>query len=354
MPENSEPSGGMRVAMVAPPWFPIPPGAYGGIEEVVSDLTGALVARGHQVTLIAAGDDGTPATSLRTYAEPPSDRLGEPLPEVYHAAAAAQLIADLDVDVVHDHTLAGPLTAAGRTVPTVATMHGPMDGELGDYYRRLGDTVSLVAISEAQRAVAPDLNWVGTVCNGVNVASFPFQETKEEWLLFVGRFTPDKGPHLAIDAAQAAGRRIVLAGKCNEPAEEEYFAAAIQPRLGRTASYVGEVDAATKRELYAKAACLLFPVQWPEPFGLVMIEAMACGTPVVALDDGSVPEVVVDGITGIICGTAEELAAAIPKAERLRPAACRAHVAEHFDVSVMAEGYERVYRQVVAEEPVAP
>jgi glycosyltransferase involved in cell wall biosynthesis len=200
--------------------------------------------------------------------------------------------------------------------------------------------------------VAPDLNWVGTVCNGLNVASYPFQETKEDWLLFVGRFTPDKGPHLAIDAAQAAGRRIVLAGKCNEPAEEEYFEAAIQPRLGRTVSYVGEVDAATKRELYAKAACLLFPVQWPEPFGLVMIEAMACGTPVVALNDGSVPEVVVDGTTGIICGTAEELAAAIPKAERLRPAACRAHVAEHFDVSVMAEGYERVYRQLVAEEPV--
>ncbi len=348
MPGDDGPAVGMHVAMVAPPWFNIPPEAYGGIEQVVADLAQTLVARGHRVTLVGAGQDDTSATFVRTYKDPPSDQLGEPLPELVHAAAAARLLADMDVDVVHDHTLAGPLTAAGRRTPTVATMHGPVDGELGDYHRQLGDDVSLVAISNAQRALASDLNWVATVYNGIDVATYPFRETKEDWVLFVGRFNPDKGAHLAIDAARAAGRRIVLAGKLSEAAEHEYFELAIRPRLSEDATYIGEIDATLKRELYAKAACLLFPVRWPEPFGMVMIEAMACGTPVVALECGSVPEVVVDGTTGIICATAEELPAAIDKAERLQAAACRTHVAQHFDLTTMAEGYEKVYRQVTA------
>jgi glycosyltransferase involved in cell wall biosynthesis len=349
MPGNVDAGGPLHVAMVAPPWFSIPPDAYGGIEEVVGDLTRTLIARGHQVTLVGAGEDRTPARFLRTYKDPPSSQLGEPLPEVIHAAATAQLLADLDVDIVHDHTLAGPLTAVGRDVPTVATAHGPVDGDIGDYYRQLGDAVSLVAISRAQRAMAPELNWVGTVYNGVDVATFPFQEEKEDWVLFVGRFNPDKGAHLAVEAARAAGRPIVLAGKVNEPAEEEYFEQAIRPSLGPEVTYVGEVDAAGKRELYAKAACLVFPVRWPEPFGMVMIEAMACGTPVAALNSGSVPEVVVDGTTGIICEAVTELPAAIQKAGRLRPAACRDHVSENFDLSVVAEGYEKVYRKVIAD-----
>jgi glycosyltransferase involved in cell wall biosynthesis len=346
MVSDSKLTGGMHIAMVAPPWFNIPPEAYGGIEEIVAGLTEALIARGHRVTLVASGRDGTSARLLRTYREPPSDQLGEPLPEMLHAAAAARLLADLDADIVHDHSLAGPLTAAGRAVPTVATAHGPMDGDLAEYYRQFGDTVSLVAISEAQRALAPDLNWVATVYNGVDVNTFPFRDVKEDWVLFIGRFVEEKGAHLAVDAARAAGKRIVLAGKVHEPAEQEYFDEAVRPRLGRDAEYVGEVDAATKRELYAKAACLLFPVRWPEPFGMVMVEAMACGTPVVALEHGSVPEVIVDGTTGIVCATAGELPAAIAKAERLQPAACREHVARHFDLAIMAAGYETVYRQI--------
>jgi glycosyltransferase involved in cell wall biosynthesis len=349
MSEHRRAGEALHIGMVAPPWFHIPPEAYGGIEEVVAELTRALVGRGHEVTLIGAGDDGTPALFLPTYDDPPSQRLGEPVPEVVHAAAASRLLADLDVDVVHDHTLAGPLTAPARTAPTVCTMHGPTDGELGDYYRQLGKTLSLVAISEAQRALAPDLNWVGTVYNAIDVASFPFVTAKEDWVLFLGRFNPEKSPHLAIDAARAAGRRIILAGKANEPAEQEYFEQEITPRLGPDAEYVGQADAALKRELYGKAACLVFPVRWPEPFGMVMVEAMACGTPVVALECGSVPEVVVEGATGIVCATPEELGAAIGKAIRLRPEDCRAHVERHFDLPGMAEGYERVYRQLISQ-----
>jgi glycosyltransferase involved in cell wall biosynthesis len=350
MPGNSGIAEAIHVAMVAPPWFTIPPQAYGGVEQVVADITRSLVARGHRVTLVGAGQHDTPAEFLQTYPEPPSDRLGEPLPELIHAATAARLLADLDVDIVHDHTLAGPMAAAGRHVPTVATMHGPMDGELADYYRVLGDDVALVAISDAQRALAPDLNWIATVYNGIDVASFPFQEEKEDWLLFVGRFSPEKGPHNAIDAARAVGMPIVLAGKVNEPAEQEYFDEEIRPRLSKDATYIGEIDATVKRELYAKAACLLFPVAWPEPFGLVMVEAMACGTPVVALGCGSVPEVIVDGTTGVICDIEEELPAAIAKAQRLKPADCRSHVAAHFDLANMADGYEKVYRQLIAHQ----
>jgi len=353
MSGDSGSTAGIHVAMVAPPWFSIPPEAYGGVEQVVADLTSTLVARGHRVTLVGAGDDGTSATFLRTFKDPQSDRLGEPLPELIHAAAAARLLADLDVDIVHDHTLAGPLTATGRRGPTVATMHGPMDGELADYYRVLGDEVSLVAISDAQRAHAPDLNWVATVYNGIDVASYPFQEVKEDWVLFVGRFSLEKGPHHAIDAARAAGLRIVLAGKVNESAEQEYFEQEIRSRLGKDATYIGEIDGTLKRELYAKAACLLFPVAWPEPFGLVMVEAMACGTPVVALECGSVPEVIVDGTTGVICGIEEELPAAIAKARRLKPEDCRDHVARHFDITNMGDGYEKVYRQLMINQPTA-
>ena len=336
----------MHIAMIAPPWFNVPPDAYGGIEEVVSGLVHGLTGREHRVTLIGAGEDGTPAEFRRTYPDPPSKRLGDPVPEVVHAAAAAQLIDETDADVVHDHTLAGPLTALGRRTPTVATMHGPVEGEMAEYYRRLGDAVALVAISDAQRAAAPDLNWVATVPNGLDLDSYPFREDKEDWALFVGRFVPDKGAHLAIDAARAAGLHIRLAGKASEPPEQVYFEQEIRPRLGDDAEYVGEVDAAGKRELYAAAACLLFPIQWPEPFGMVMIEAMACGTPVVALRAGSVPEVVVDGTTGVVCDGPEELPEAIGKAGRLRPADCRAHVAGRFDLAAMADGYERVYRDL--------
>jgi glycosyltransferase involved in cell wall biosynthesis len=346
MPDHGVPADRLHIAMVAPPWFEVPPPAYGGIEQVVGDLSHALVRNGHRVTLVAAGRDGTPARLLRTYDEPPSERLGETLPELVQAAAAARLLSDFDVDVVHDHTLAGPLTAPGRRAPTVATMHGPVDGELLDYYRELGPAISLVAISTAQRLAAPDLNWVATVPNGIDVESYPFQETKEDWLLFIGRFCPDKGPDLAIDAARAAGRRLVLAGKVNEPAEQEYLEQVIRPRLGDDVTFIGELDAALKRELYAKAACLLFPVRWEEPFGMVMVEAMACGTPVVALRAGSVPEVVADGRSGIICDNPDELPSGIDKAVELRPADCREHVERHFDLARMARGYEHVYRQL--------
>jgi glycosyltransferase involved in cell wall biosynthesis len=339
----------LHVAMIAPPYFDIPPTAYGGIEAVVADLVDALVDRDHQVTLIGAGRHRTSAQQfLATYQRQPADQLGEPLPEVVHAAQVARLLEDVDADVVHDHTLAGPLLARGRVAPTVVTVHGPATGEPGTYYGALGSTVALVAISDAQRAKAPGLSWAATVHNAIRTDTFPFRAEKDEFALFLGRFHPDKAPHLAVDAARAARLPIVLAGKCAEPAERAYFAREVEPRLGPDTTMFGVADAAAKRDLLARAACLVFPICWDEPFGLVMIEAMACGTPVVALRRGAAPELILAGQTGVIVDHPGELAGAIDEARRLDPWICRKHVQQNFTTDLMAAGYEAVYRHALA------
>jgi glycosyltransferase involved in cell wall biosynthesis len=340
----------LRIALVAPPYFTVPPDGYGGVESVVADLADVLVARGHCVTLIGAGHSDTAAAFVPVWETPIPERLGEPYAEVIHAASVRRAIEELSaadgLDVVHDHTLAGPLNApayARLGLPTVVTMHGPVNDEVHRMYEALDD-VHLVAISERQRELAPDLNWIGTVHNAVRVDDWPFQPDKGAYGLFLGRFSPDKGAHLALDAAHAVGLPLVLAGKCAEPAEQEYFERDVRPRLRPTDCYAGEADATDKRELLAGARCLLFPVQWEEPFGMVMIEAMACGTPVVALRCGSVPEVIADGLTGIICDHPRELADAVRRVASIDRAACRQRVVEHFGAENLASGYERAYR----------
>jgi glycosyltransferase involved in cell wall biosynthesis len=338
----------LRIAFVAPPWFDVPPQAYGGIEMMAGNLIDALVDRDHEVILVGAGYNGTRAHFLRTFEHAPSRRLGEQMPEIVHAAWAGRYLDELDVDVIHDHTLTGPLAARGRKAPTVVTAHGPVTGELGTFYEKISPDVCLVAISDAQRRLGSRVRWGGTVHNGINVAEFTFQPDKDDYVLFLGRFSPDKGAHLAIDAAREAGRPILLAGKLQEPVELAYFRAEIAPRLGADARFVGEADMWTKQKLAGRAHCLMFPICWDEPFGMVMIEAMACGTPVVALNRGSVPEVVADSVTGFILDDPADLPAAIRKAADLDPAACRSHVERNFDVTVMAEGYERVYARAAA------
>lgn len=355
MPANPEasakskpPAQLLRLAFAMPPWFDVPPAAYGGIESLVGDLIGALIERGHTIFMVGVGTNGTAAEFRRTFDLPQAERLGQALPEVVNAALANGYINDLDVDVVHDHSLAGPLTARGRKVPTVMTAHGPCAGDMATYYRALSvnNDGNLVAISNSQRNLAPDVHWVGTVYNALKADDYPFRRDKDDFVLFMGRMSPDKGAHLAIDAARSAGRRIVLAGKIKEEIEHTYFEAEVKPRLGSDAEFIGEANMTAKKELYASAQCLVFPIRWDEPFGLVMIEAMACGTPVVALDRGSVPEVIADGVTGFIRTELEELPAAINAAETIDPLACRHHVEERFDVSTMAAGYESVYARV--------
>ncbi|CAN5868301.1 glycosyltransferase family 4 protein [soil metagenome] len=340
---SSTPTPSLRIAMVAPPWFEIPPNAYGGIEWICAWLAEGLLARGHDVTLIAAGRDRTRARFLQTFPDCPSERLGDGLPDVIHTALTERLLQDLQVDLVHDHTLCGPLQAGRRAVPTFVTAHGPLAGDIGDYYRALGNAVNLVSISGSQRAEAPELNWAATVHNGIPVEEYPYRKDKEDYLLFLGRMSPDKGAHLAIDAARSAGRPLVIAGKCNEPPEKAYFDEYIAPKLGPDITWIGQVDAGKKKELMGGAHAFLFPIRWSEPFGIVMVEAMACGTPVVALRGGAVDEVVHHGMTGFVSDDPAELPELIDRAGDISPAACRAHALNNFDIGKMVEGYEKAY-----------
>jgi glycosyltransferase involved in cell wall biosynthesis len=347
------------VALVVPPYFDVPPAAYGGVEAVVADLADGLVDAGHQVYLIGAGRPGTGATFVPVWEHTVPDRLGEPYPEIMHALsvrrAVQRLAAEHGLDVVHEHTFAGPLNApvyARLGLPTVVTVHGPVDGDLHRFYSELGPDVSLVAISHRQRALAAELNWVGTVHNALRLETWPYRTEKERYALFLGRFHPDKAPHLALDAAHAAGLPLILAGKCAEPLERQYFEREVRPRLTDTDRVFGVADATAKRDLLSRARCLLFPVQWEEPFGMVMIEAMACGTPVVALRAGAVPEVVEHGVTGLVCDTVAELPRALAQATAIDPAACRAHVAARFSAQEMAHGYELAYRAVLTGQPM--
>ena len=345
----------LRIAIVAPPWYAIPPQGYGGIESMVYWLAEGLYARGHDVTVIGAGPRAIAGRFLTTFADPPSERIGQVLPEVTHALQAADLLEELQreapLDVIHDHCAASVLAATRHSAPTVVTAHGPVDGEMLDYYRHVGPGISLVAVADFQRELAPGLPWVGTVHNATQADAYPFESSKDDFCLFLGRMSPEKAPHLAIEAARAAGRRIVVAGKCTEKIEQDFFEARVRPLLGPDAEWVGEAGAQLKAELLGRARCLVFPVQWNEPFGLVMVEAMACGTPVVALRAGAVPEVVEHEVTGFVCDRLEELPAAIERADELEPKACRQRVVDHFDVPQMAEGYERAYRQVAGRTP---
>ncbi|WBB82549.1 glycosyltransferase family 4 protein [Micromonospora sp. WMMD882] len=342
--------------MVVPPWYPVPPSGYGGLEQVVAGLVEGLVHRGHAVTVFGAGGrHGTDAEYVPTVDELQHDRLGESLPELAHLARVHQALDAADFDVVHDHTTVGPLLADRRSVPTVATIHGNPVGEYGDVLSHVHPSVGLVAISHAQRRLNPRLPWAGTVHNALEPADFPRKTAPGTGpVLWLARFSPDKGPEVAVAACRAAGLPLVLAGKCAEPGERRHYTEAVEPLLGPDVRVLVNVDRDTCLRLLVEARCLIMPIQWDEPFGMVMVEAMATGTPVVALRRGAVPELVRPGVTGLVCDRVEELPAALREVDRITPDACVAHVAEHFSTAGMTRGYEAVYRRFAAGPGVRP
>ena len=340
------PAAPLRIAMVIPPWYDIPPTGYGGIESMCAALVDALSARGHEVTVFGAGRaTGVGARFVSTVETLQYPRLGEAAPAALHAARVDTLLHHDRYDVVHDHSPCGPLTARHRRIPTVVTAHGPADGELGDFYETLGPSIHLVAISQSQRLRRPGLPWFATIHNAIDPAQFSYSASPDGPVLWLARFCPEKGPDLAIQACRAAGLPLVLAGKCTEPAERRYLAEVIRPMLGSDTELILNTDRATARRLLSGARCLVLPLRWHEPFGMVMVEAMASGTPVVALRRGSVPEIVRNGVTGIVCDDVEDLPAALAHAGELDPAHGMAHVREHFEADLMARRYEAVYRR---------
>jgi glycosyltransferase involved in cell wall biosynthesis len=340
----------LRIAMLAPPWIPVPAPAYGGIEEVVRLLSEGLVARGHEVTLFAPPGSASSADVVTVLEAPHPDEIQQAQFEVDHVARA---FAEIDAaaergapyDVIHDHVGHTALAMADRVgAPLVHTLHGPFTEDASRFYARHGAKACIVAISRAQLDDAPpEMGGGRVVHNPIDCAEWPFRADKEDVLLWIGRMSPDKGPHRAIAAARAAGMRLVLAGPV-QPGQEAYFAEQVEPALGDGVEYVGEADADRKRDLYGRARALLMPIRWPEPFGLVMVEALACGTPVIAFPEGSAPEVVEDGRTGFIVEDEDAMAEAVGRLDELDPAACRAACEERFGVPAVVAAYEEVYR----------
>jgi len=336
----------MRIAQLAPVCESVPPGGYGGTERVVSWLTEELVRRGHRVTLFASGDSHTRARLIPTV-ERALQRGGGPDSVMAHilAIGAVQRRA-AEFDVIHSHIdyLAFPAFRESDP-PLLTTLHGRLDIEgLAPLVRHFWQR-PLVSISDNQRGPLPGANWVATVHHGLPLSDYPLGEGRGGYLLFVGRISPEKRPDVAIDVARRAGVRLVLAAKV-DPTDRSYFETVIRPRLDEPGiEFIGEVDQTAKVALMRDARALLFPILWPEPFGLVMIEAMACGTPVVARRCGSVEEVI-GGDVGRICDDDDALVRAVGEVGTIDRIRCRRWVEQWFSVERMATAYERIYRRL--------
>ncbi|MDX6381364.1 MAG: hypothetical protein QOI57_2388 [Rubrobacteraceae bacterium] len=346
----------MRIAEIAPPWVRVPPERYGGIEWIISLLTDGLVERGHDVTLYATGDSRTKAR-LRAPFEQPVSMGGKSFYDLIHPMATQTIPAYLEADqydVIHDHT--GPMAAclgALSDTPVLHTLHGPFNPDVRQLFRMIADKIYFNSISDSQRSGCPELNYVDTIYNAVEVETYPFRSEKGDYALFLGRFSEDKGAHNAIYIAQQAGIPLRMAGKVDPGADAHYFKERIEPHIdGENIVYEGEVDYRQKRELLAGARFLLFPIQWEEPFGLVMTEALACGTPVIANAMGAAPEVVKDGEVGILAGAGEwdEMVTAIKggRLDDVDPHRCREYVHERFSVEAMLDGYEAAFEKILA------
>lgn len=338
----------MRVALFSPVWFAVPPGRYGGIEAVVHNLAEGLVDAGVDVSLFASGDSETRAELVSVFDSAPSERIGQTFWELQHALSFLERVHDFDL--VHDHSGLLGLTLFGLArCPSIHTVHGPLTGEAGVVYERacaVAHDVGLISLTMSQRAPRPHLPWIANVGNAIDVSRYPFRSRGGESLLFLGRMSPEKGAHRAIRVARCAGRSLKIAAKCREPAEIEYFERFVEPQLGPDVEYVGEVGHDEKCRLLADAHALLVPIEWQEPFGLVMIEALACGTPVVALRRGSVPEVLRHGRTAYVADDLGGMVAGIDRVAELDPAELRADVERRFSVDRMVDEYLQVYESV--------
>ncbi|OFW33975.1 MAG: hypothetical protein A2074_06085 [Candidatus Aquicultor primus] len=343
----------LKIAIVSPPWFPVPPPGYGGIELVVSILAEGLHHRGHDVTLFASGDSVTETRLVSVFDEAPYKLIKENVYlENIHSLAAYEMAREFDI--IHDHDgtgsrLLGALVSRLFGIPVLATMHGPANKPSLDYYTSVSDDLHYIAISDAQRSDFIGLDFLATIPNAIKLDEYDFSPTSGDYLLFVGRMNEEKGAHIAASVAKKLGRKLIIIGKASEEHEQKYLETMVRPLLGKDIEYYGEVDLAEKVELYRGAECVLFPIQWPEPFGLVMIESMACGTPVIAIRNGSVPEVIQDGKTGFIVEDEDGMIDAVAHIGEIDRLACRQLVEREYTERTFVERHELAYEKALAQ-----
>ncbi|HDP70522.1 MAG TPA: glycosyltransferase family 4 protein [Actinobacteria bacterium] len=340
----------MRIAQLAPVWERVPPIKYGGIEAVVYLMTEELVKRGHEVTLFATGDSKTSAKLSSVYQTKPSRELlveGNQIPDLLHVTPVFKR-AD-EFDLIHNHAgYVGIALANLVSTPVLTTLHGPFTIENRSFFETFKDAVYYNSISDAQRNGLPDLNYIRTVYNAIDVDQYKFESKKEDYFLFLSRISPSKGAHLAIDVAKRAGIKLVVAGKIDPGGDTEYFEEKIYPQVdGEQIKFLGEVTDKRKKELLRDARAFIFPLQWSEPFGLVMIEAMASGAPVIAFPYGSVPEIVVDGENGFIVESIDEMVKAVTKIDEIDSFKCRNYVEKKFSAPRMVDDYEEIYQKII-------
>lgn len=342
----------MKIAQLAPIAERVPPKKYGGTERVVHALTEELVRRGHEVTLFATGDSHTKARLESVY---PRALREAKMQDIYgtnhltmlHVGQAYEL--QDEFDIIHDHL--APLsmpTANLATTPVVVTMHGPFTSENRKLFELLRGP-HVVTVSQAQLYPLPNINHAGTVHHGLPLKQYPFSAEHDGYLLYVGRISIEKGVHYAVDVAQALDMPLVIAAKV-ELSDRPYFREYIEPRLSERIQWVGEVNEEDRNKLMSRARAFLHPVVFREPFGLTLIEAMACGCPVIAFNRGAIPELVKTGVTGYVVEDVEGMVDALSNIDAIDRAACRTHALEHFSVEKMADGYEAIYKKLLGEE----
>jgi glycosyltransferase involved in cell wall biosynthesis len=341
----------MKIAQVAPLYESIPPKLYGGTERVVSYLTEALVNQGHEVTLFASGDSITKAKLISVCENAlrlDKNSVDQLAPHILALQLVQNSIDQFDVVHYHNDYLHFPLSSLS-TVPHVTTLHGRLNiAELQPLYN-VFDNIPLVSISDSQRQPLPQANWIGTVYHGLPENLYSANLSKGKYLAFLGRISPEKRVDRAIEIAIRCGIRLKISAKIDK-SDRAYYKKVVKLFDHPLVEFIGETGEAEKKKFLSEAMALLFPIDWPEPFGLVMIEAMACGTPVIAFNHGSVSEVITDGQSGFIVENIDEAVEAVSKLNSISRAECRKVFEERFTASKMAEGYVNIYKRLIGNQ----
>ncbi len=341
----------MRIALIAPPFIPVPPKNYGGTELFIAHLALGLTKLGHDVVVYSNGEATIPVERRWIYPKsewPIKGEVYDSLKDINHTAWAVR-DASPETDLIHLNNAPGLVHSRFVSNPFVYTIHHPQHDGLSSFYAHYPG-VTYVTISHFQRHREKLLPHVHTIHHGLDFSKYRLTEQKQPYVAFIGRIAPVKGTHLAIAAAKKAGVALKIAGEV-QPIYREYFEREIKPHLdGKDIEYVGEADLAAKNELLGNALAMLFPIQWDEPFGLVMIEAMACGTPVLALPGGSVPEIVKEGVSGFVCQSADEITAHIRDVGRFSPREVRAYAEREFSLDHMVRQYADLYTRIAGRE----